>query len=102
MPGFIVAELSLARSARGPRSDLELALRALSYTLALHVAFGFWTVHLVATIGSPDAWRDHWVALTVYAATVLIVVPVGIGSALNGYLARVEGSDGPPSLFAAA
>lgn len=41
MPGFIIAELSAARSARGSRSDLELALRALSYTLVVHIAFAF-------------------------------------------------------------
>ena len=60
MPGFIVAELSVARSARGPRSDLELALRALSYTLVIHVAFAFWTVHLIATVGKPEDWTNLW------------------------------------------
>lgn len=102
MPGFIIAELSVARSARGSRSDLELALRSLSYTLLVHVAFGFWTVHLVATIGKPDEWTDHWGALTAYGAVVLLVVPVALGTGLNRYLARVEAADGPPNLFAAA
>lgn len=102
MPGFVVAELSVARSARGSRSDLELALRALSYTLVLHVIFGFWTVHLVSSVGGPDEWTDHWGALTTYGAVVLIAVPVMIGAALNRYLAHVEGCDGPPNLFAAA
>ncbi len=53
MPGFVIAELSVARSARGSRSDLELSLRALSYTVVVHVIFGFWTVHLVSSIGEP-------------------------------------------------
>ncbi len=102
MPGFIVAEISVARSARSSRSDLELALRALAYTLIIHLVFGFWTVHLVRTIGSPDHWTNHWIAISAYVAVVLIVVPVAIGAAANAYLARAEGGDGQPSLFAAA
>jgi hypothetical protein len=102
MPGFIIAELSVARSARRSRSDLELALRALSYTLVLHVGFAFWTVHLVASVGAPEDWTDHWKALTAYGLVVLIVVPSLIGTILNRYLARVEARDGPPNLFAAA
>jgi hypothetical protein len=102
MPGFIIAELSVARSARGSRSDLELALRALSYALVVHVLFGVWTVHLISRVGEPHEWIKHWGELTVYGAVVLIVVPVFIGVALNRYLATVEGKDGPPNLFAAA
>src|SRR4051794_26469913 len=56
MPGFIIAEMSVARSARGSRSELELALRALSYTLVVHIVFAFWTVHLLAHVGSPHEW----------------------------------------------
>jgi hypothetical protein len=59
MPGFIIAELSVARSARSSRSDLELALRALAYTLIIHLVFGFWTAHLVKTIGPPENWAHH-------------------------------------------
>lgn len=102
LPGFIITELSVARSARGSRSDLELALRALSYTLIVHLVFGFWTVHLISTIGSPAHWTHHWGALAAYGSVVLIAVPVILGSLLNRYLARVESRDGPPNLFAAA
>lgn len=102
MPGFIVAEISVARSARSSRSDLELALRALAYTLIIHLIFGFWTVHLVKAIGSPGHWADHWGAISAYVAVVLIGAPVMIGTATNHYLARAERQDGPPSLFAAA
>jgi hypothetical protein len=102
MPGFIIAELSVARSARGSRSDLELALRALSYTLVVHITFAFWTAHLIASIGKPADWTHHWGALAIYGAVVLIVVPAVIGTVLNRYLAHVEAKDGPPNLFAAA
>jgi len=101
MPGFIIAELSVARSARSSRSDLELALRALVYALIAHLIFGFWTAHLVKTIGSPEHWIDHVGAISTYVAVVLLGVPIGLGGCLNRYLASVEAKDGPPNLFAA-
>lgn len=51
MPGFIIAEVSIVRAARSSRSDLELALRALTYTLIVHLVFGFWTAHLIKSVG---------------------------------------------------
>ena len=102
MPGFIIAELSVARSARSSRSDLELALRALAYTLIVHLAFGFWTVHLVKTIGSPEHWVDHLAPISAYVGVVLVGVPVALGAVLNRYIAHVEAQDGAPNLFAAA
>lgn len=101
MPGFIIAELSVARSARSSRSDLELALRALAYTLIVHLVFGFWTAHLIRTVGSPDHWINHVGAISAYVAVVLLGVPIVVGAALNRYLADVESGDGPPNLFAA-
>ncbi|HWC50025.1 MAG TPA: DUF6338 family protein [Solirubrobacterales bacterium] len=101
MPGFIIAELSVARSARSSRSDLELALRALAYTLIVHLLFGFWTAHLIKTLGSPNHWTDHVKAISAYVAFVLLAVPIVIGMALNRYLAYVEAQDGPPNLLAA-
>ena len=101
MPGFIIAELSVARSARSSRSDLELALRALAYTLIVHLIFGFWTAHLIRTIGSPADWVDHVSAISAYVAVVLLGVPVAVGAGLNRYLASIESRDGPPNLFAA-
>lgn len=101
MPGFIVSELSVARSARSSRSDLELALRALAYTLIIHLAFGFWTAHLVKAIGPPEDWDNHVIALSAYVAVVLLGVPILLGAGINLYLARVESHDDPPNLFAA-
>ncbi|HEX6389084.1 MAG TPA: DUF6338 family protein [Solirubrobacteraceae bacterium] len=101
MPGFVIAELSVARSARSSRSDLELALRAVAYALVVHLVFGFWTVHLAATVGPPDEWTDHWVQLSAYVGVVLLGVPVVLGMLLNRYLARAELGDGPPSRVAA-
>lgn len=102
MPGFVIAELSVARSARSSRSDLELALRSVAYALVVHLAFAFWTVHLVDSVGDVDQWSDHWTAISVYAAVVLLLVPVIAGLMLNRYLAHAEMTEGPPSRIAAA
>lgn len=102
MPGFIIVELSLAGSAKGPRSDLELALRALAYTLLLHLLFVWWTASLVRRIGVSSHWTQHVGALALYAVVVLILAPVLLGTALNLLLARVEQGDGPPNRWMAA
>lgn len=101
MPGFIVAEVSVARSARSSRSDLELALRALTYALIVHLMFGFWTANLIKTVGPPEDWVDHVGAISTYVAIVFLGVPVAVGGLLNRSLAGVDSSDGPPNLFAA-
>lgn len=102
LPGFIVVEISLARSARASRSDLELALRALVYTLALHLVFGIWTAGLVDKIEGSEDWPDHLWPLSLYAIVVLLVVPVAVGLILNRYLAAAETSKGPVNVIAAA
>jgi hypothetical protein len=101
MPGFIVAELSSNPAGRSPRSDLELALLMLSYTLVLQLAFGVWTAHLIESIGPPENWPNHVGAISLYVAIVLLGVPVALGVVLNRYLASVEAKEGPPNLFAA-
>jgi hypothetical protein len=88
LPGFLI--------------DLELALRALSYALIVHLAFSAWTVHLVQTVGPPDQWHRHVNALVFYGAVVLLIVPVGVGVAANLLIANIERQDGPPPLWAAA
>lgn len=100
-PGFIVADFS-GRPARSKESELEVALRALVYALVLHLVFGFWTVHLVNSIGSPDHWTNHLGALSAYVAVVLLGVPVGIAYGINRYLAAAERKDGPPGFLATA
>lgn len=100
MPGFIVAEMSASPAGRPPRSDLELALRMLAYTLIVQLAFGIWTAHLIESIGSPDHWAHHVGAISLYVAVVLLGVPIVAGVVLNRYLASVEAKDGPPNLFA--
>lgn len=102
LPGFIIVELSAARGARSSRSDLELALRALSYALLVHLAFSVWTADLVRRIDAPGTWHEHVGALVLYSSVVLVAVPVLLGIAANVAIARVERRDGPAPLWAAA
>lgn len=102
MPGFIIAELSLAGAARSSRSDLELALRAITYALFVHLIFGFWTVSLVNRVGAAEDLPDHLVALSVYTAVVLLLAPAGLGLLLKAFLGRSELRDGPPGRLAAS
>ncbi len=76
-------------------------MRALSYTLIIQLAFGFWTVCLVKDVGPPSHWTQHLGALSAYTGVVLLGVPVVIGLLLNRLLANAEAVDGPPSLLAA-
>jgi uncharacterized protein DUF6338 len=102
MPGFIIAELSLAGAARSSRSDLELALRAITYALVVHLVFGFWTVALVERVEQAKYLPDHLGALSAYTATVLLAAPILLGLALKAFLGRAELRDGPPGKLAAS
>ena len=100
MPGFIVAELSLAGAARSSRSDLELALRAIAYAVCVHLVFGFWTVSLVNRIQDAADLPNHLGALSTYTGVVLIGAPAVTGLILKWYLGRAELRDGPPGRLA--
>lgn len=102
LPGFIVVELANARGARASRSDLELAPRALAYTLIFHALAAPWTIWLVDRVEASGAWHRHTRAIVAYVATVLIAVPIVVGLLANLLLAKVEIREGPPPLWAAA
>lgn len=102
VPGFIIVELSLARSARWSRGDLGLALRAIAYALAVHLVFGLWTADLAEKLTKPQELADHLGAVTLYAGVVLLATPIMVGVALNALLGRAELGDGPPGLAWAA
>jgi hypothetical protein len=102
LPGFLVAEVGNARGARSSRSDLELALRALFYALVIHLLFAWWTVDVFDRTDVGHEWRHHARALVFYAAIVLVLVPLLLGTLLNALLERVERREGPTPLWAAA
>jgi hypothetical protein len=92
LPGFVIADLQRRKRASvAADSDWELVLRALSYSLMLHLCVSPWTRDLVLKIDDGD-WHDHLSALVLYGAVVLVVAPVTIGLALNEVLLRAERS----------
>ncbi len=91
-PGFVIVELSEARRARGRRSDLELTLRALVYSVLVHLVFCWWTARLVGEVTDVATVRSHLVEVVAYVAVVLITGPALSGTAIRAYLSRVERS----------
>lgn len=102
LPGFVIVELSLARSARSRFSDLELALRAIAFAVVVHLVFGWWTADLVDRVDKIDDLQGHVGAVSLYVLVVLVIVPVAVGIRLNRTLARAEAAPGPPGVIAAA
>jgi hypothetical protein len=92
LPGSVIADLQRRKRASvAADSDWELVLRALSYSLILHIAVSPWTRALVLKIEDGD-WHDHLNALVVYGVVVLVLAPVAIGLALNQLLLNAERS----------
>jgi hypothetical protein len=92
LPGFVIADLQRRKRASvAADSDWELVLRALSYSLILHLIVSPWTRSLVLKVQDGD-WQDHLGALFLYGAVVLVVAPVTIGLGLNELLLRAERS----------
>ena len=92
LPGFVIADLQRRKRASVTAgSDWDLVLRALSYSLILHLAVAPWTRSLVLRVQDGD-WQDHLSALMVYGAVVLVVAPALIGLGLCELLLRAERS----------
>jgi Family of unknown function (DUF6338) len=92
LPGFVVADLQRRKRASvAAASDWELVLRALFYSLILHLAVSPWTRCVVLKIEEGD-WYDHLNALIVYGVVVLVLAPAAAGLALNAVLLQAEQS----------
>jgi hypothetical protein len=93
LPGFIVTQLAESRRAtRGSGGDLEIVLRSLWYSLVLNLivfATG-WTTQIYKDVESGNAWEKHTLAVGVFAATVVFVVPVMLGTILSHRLRSRE------------
>jgi hypothetical protein len=92
LPGFVVTQI--ASSKRSPRigpSDWELVLRALFFSVLIHVAFAPWTRLLVHRLeGDATAWEEHLGAVMLYGTVVLLASPLLLGYLLNRILRRLE------------
>jgi hypothetical protein len=86
LPGFIVTQLAESRRAsKGSGGDLEIVLRSLWYSVALHLvalASG-WTSLIYADIETGNKWEHHVLALGLYLGAVVFVVPVLLGMLLS-------------------
>ena len=92
LPGFVIADLQRRKRASvAADSDWEVVLRALSYSLMLHLIVSPWTRSLVLKIENGD-WQNHLDALVLYGAVVLVLVPVALGLLLNWVLLSAERS----------
>jgi hypothetical protein len=92
LPGFVIADLQRRRRASvAADSDWDLVLRALSYSLLLHLCVSPWTKCVVRKIEGGD-WHDHLGALVLYGAVVLALLPALVGLVLNEILVRAERS----------
>jgi hypothetical protein len=92
LPGFVIADLQRRKRATvAADSDWELVLRALSYSLILHLIVSPWTRSLVLKLHDGN-WQAHLDALVLYGTVVLVAAPVAIGLGLNELLLRAERS----------
>jgi hypothetical protein len=92
LPGFVIADLQRRKRASvAAASEWELVLRALSYSLILHLVASPWTRAVVLKI-EHGGWDEHLSALVAYGLVVLVLAPVAIGLGLNQLLLRAERS----------
>ena len=93
LPGFIVTQLAESRRAtRGAGGDLEIVLRSLWYSVALHLvalATG-WTSRVYRDVESGNKWEHHVLALGLFLGVVVFVVPVLLGTILSRRLRARE------------
>jgi Family of unknown function (DUF6338) len=92
LPGFVIADLQRRKRASvAADSDWELVLRALSYSLMLHLIASPWTRSLVLKLDGGE-WENHVAAIALYGTVVLVIVPILVGLGLNEMLLRLERS----------
>lgn len=93
LPGFIVTELGERRRATRRRGgDLDIVLRALWYSAAIHlVAFASgWTRAVYDDVRRSVDWEHHVTAVAVYALVVVFIVPTVLGLLLGRRLRTRE------------
>ncbi len=93
LPGFIVTQLAESRrAAKRSGGDLEIVLRSLWYSVALHLialATG-WTSAIYGDVQYGNDWEHHVLAVVCFAGTVVFVVPVVLGLLLGHRLRTRE------------
>jgi Family of unknown function (DUF6338) len=94
LPGFVVADLTQRqRAASSALGDQRAILRALFFSVAIHVAVSYWTWTLAQKVDDPG-WTNHYGAVVAYVVVVVVVMPVALGLLLNDVLIQAERGDG--------
>jgi hypothetical protein len=94
LPGFVVADIAQReRAGSGTLGDQRALLRALAFSVVIHVVVGSWTWELVQEL-EHGGWRDELLELTTYVLVVVLIAPTVSGLLLNRLLVRAERGDG--------
>jgi hypothetical protein len=93
LPGFITNELATSRRATHPaRSDLETVLRALWYSVVIHVGLAAtgWTLDVVKKVDQHHEFERHIPAICLLVAVAVFALPAALGSLLGARLRYAE------------
>lgn len=93
LPGFILVGVSrFGRDPGQPESEMTLVLRSFAIALAIQVpAFPLWTARLLDdTQHSFNGLLDHAGQAALYAAGVLLLLPITLGLVLGALLSAAE------------
>jgi hypothetical protein len=94
LPGFIVADLAQRqRAGSSSLGDQRALLRALFFSVLIHLLASWWTWSLVQKLDGGDWHKHYWEALS-YLTIVVLAIPVALGLSLNEVLIRAERQDG--------
>jgi hypothetical protein len=96
LPGFVVADLAQRqRAGSSTLGDQRAVLRALFFSVLVHLLAGVWTWELAQELEG-DGWRDELLEVLVYVAVVVVAAPVAAGLLLNRLILKAE--QGEPSV----
>jgi hypothetical protein len=94
LPGFVVGDLAQRqRAGSSSLGDQRAVLRALFFSVAIHVVFSAWTWELVGELEGAG-WRDEYTEALAYVLVVVVAAPVVAGLALSTLLLGAERGDG--------
>ena len=94
LPGFIVADLAQRqRAGSSSLGDQRALLRALFFSVLIHLAASWWTWDLVQKLDDAG-WHEHYGAAVLYLLVAVVVIPVALGLLLNEVLIRAERKEG--------
>ena len=90
LPGFVVADIAQRqRAGSGNLGDQGVVLRALFFSVMIHLLAGVWTWELAQELEG-SGWHDELLEVSGYVLVVVLIAPVAMGLALSATLLRAE------------